>query len=499
MDLNFRKEIAQFIEEAEGVLQKVTKSLNWKLEESQETLTVFKSCPINKEHRVPENNMKEHVEKCRLRSQGYSLDDNFLEPLESHLIGHPSVVQIDKYKQQEIFAQALKRNRNLNISTRLREPPLTFDHYLYEFTSDERYILYDYAVQKTSSHHQAQKTLTDVMALGCEIPNVGKNSEGTPQTLKDLLAAERDAKRRRQAYRKKNPDQDRKKSDTETFREVIQSQMEFFFNYKDGSGPETNPNPVESTIEWRHGRRLNVPNNHRQWEVVDEVMPSDIHPSHRRHSRDRDDKRSRSDDRRNEYYRKEQRHGRDRDKSKYTHSKQSDSEQKEHRKRSHSSRSPDKRRYPQAMKLVFTMSLCGEKFVVGTAGRKVCIWDLRNMGYIMQRRESSLKFQTRCIKCFPNKQGYVLSSIEGRAAVEYLDTGPEMQKMKYAFKCHRIKEDGIEKIYPVNAISFHQEYNTFATGGSDGYVNIWDGFNKKRLCQFHRYDTGITSLCFSYE
>lgn len=120
--------------------------------------------------------------------------------------------------------------------------------------------------------------------------------------------------------------------------------MEFFFNYKDGSGPETNANPVESTIEWRHGRRLNVPNNHRQWEVVDEVMPSDIHPSHRRHSRDRDDKRSRSDDRRNEYYRKEQRHGRDRDKSKYTHSKQSDSEQKEHRKRSHSLRSPDKRR-----------------------------------------------------------------------------------------------------------------------------------------------------------
>lgn len=49
------------------------------------------------------------------------------------------------------------------------------------------------------------------------------------------------------------------------------------------------------------------------------------------------------------------------------------------------------------------MSLCGEKLVVGTAGRKVYIWDLRNMGYV-QRRESSLKYQTRCIKCFPNKQ-----------------------------------------------------------------------------------------------
>lgn len=56
----------------------------------------------------------------------------------------------------------------------------------------------------------------------CEIPNVGKNSEGTPQTLKDLLAAERDAKRRRQAYRKKNPGQDRKKSDTEVSLTTLQ-------------------------------------------------------------------------------------------------------------------------------------------------------------------------------------------------------------------------------------------------------------------------------------
>lgn len=47
------------------------------------------------------------------------------------------------------------------------------------------------------------------------------------------------------------------------------------------------------------------------------------------------------------------------------------------------------------------------------------------------------------------------------------------------------------------SFSFHNGYNTFATGGSDGYVNIWDGFNKKRLCQFHRYPTSISSLCFS--
>uniref|UniRef100_A0A2K5MT79 BUB3 mitotic checkpoint protein n=1 Tax=Cercocebus atys TaxID=9531 RepID=A0A2K5MT79_CERAT len=114
-----------------------------------------------------------------------------------------------------------------------------------------------------------------------------------------------------------------------------------------------------------------------------------------------------------------------------------------------------------------------------------------------QRRESSLKYQTRCIRAFPNKQAYVLSSIEGRVAVEYLDPSPEVQKKKYAFKCHRLKENNIQQIYPVNAISFHNIHNTFATSRSDGFGSICDPFNKKRLCQFHRYPTSIASLAFS--
>ena len=83
--------------------------------------------------------------------------------------------------------------------------------------------------------------------------------------------------------------------------------------------------------------------------------------------------------------------------------------------------------------------------------------------------------------------------------MEYLNTDAEIQKKKYAFKCHRVKQDGTEYIYPVNAISFHHHHNTFATGGSDGFVNIWDPFNKKRLCQFHRYPVDISSLSFNWE
>lgn len=51
--------------------------------------------------------------------------------------------------------------------------------------------------------------------------------------------------------------------------------------------------------------------------------------------------------------------------------------------------------------------MSGDRLIVGTAGRRVLVWDLRNMGYVQQRRESSLKYQTRCIRAFPNKQVFV--------------------------------------------------------------------------------------------
>lgn len=120
--------------------------------------------------------------------------------------------------------------------------------------------------------------------------------------------------------------------------------------------------------------------------------------------------------------------------------------------------------YEQSNGKVYSMSVIDDKIVVATSERKVIIWDLRNMKHYLMRRESSLKYQTRAIRIFPNKEGYVMSSIEGRVAVEYFDPDPEIQKRKFAFKCHRVKENNIEHIHPVNAISFHNVYNTFATG-----------------------------------
>lgn len=148
---------------------------------------------------------------------------------------------------------------------------------------------------------------------------------------------------------------------------------------------------------------------------------------------------------------------------------------------------------------VYSMGVSGDKLIIGTSERKIYIFDLRNMS--SAQRESSLKYQIRCVKPFADQRGYVVASIEGRVAVEYMDNNPEIQKQRYAFKCHRSKDQvsGIESVYPVNSVSFHQRYNTFATAGSDGFVSIWDGRNKKRLVQFHKYPTSIPSLCFSQD
>jgi hypothetical protein len=50
-------------------------------------------------------------------------------------------------------------------------------------------------------------------------------------------------------------------------------------------------------------------------------------------------------------------------------------------------------------------------------------------------------------------------------------------------QCHRRNEEGTDVVFPVNSIAYHPLYGTFATGGGDSVVNIWDGSNKKRLFQ----------------
>ncbi|KAG1679846.1 hypothetical protein FOA52_012760 [Chlamydomonas sp. UWO 241] len=152
---------------------------------------------------------------------------------------------------------------------------------------------------------------------------------------------------------------------------------------------------------------------------------------------------------------------------------------------------------------VYTMSTSRDTLVIGTSDRHILVYDLRKLVPGQQSpspdqtRESSLKFQTRAIAAFPDGRGYAVGSVEGRVAMEYFDMSPAAQASKYAFKCHRSNEDGRDVAFPVHSIVFHPGFGTFATGGGDGVINLWDGENKKRLFQISKYPNTIAAMAFS--
>uniref|UniRef100_A0A7S4AS35 Anaphase-promoting complex subunit 4 WD40 domain-containing protein n=1 Tax=Pseudo-nitzschia australis TaxID=44445 RepID=A0A7S4AS35_9STRA len=150
------------------------------------------------------------------------------------------------------------------------------------------------------------------------------------------------------------------------------------------------------------------------------------------------------------------------------------------------------------------------RILVATSGGRNCIYDMRMLNQenafqlnSILERDSSLKFQTRCVRYFPDGHGFCLGSIEGRVGVEFLEEIADERMLavadkpkKYAFKCHRDTNSGL--VYPVNAIEFHPKHrHTFATGGCDGTVVLWDGQNKKKLTALPAFPTSISAMCFS--
>ncbi|KAK4564119.1 hypothetical protein RGQ29_006276 [Quercus rubra] len=118
--------------------------------------------------------------------------------------------------------------------------------------------------------------------------------------------------------------------------------------------------------------------------------------------------------------------------------------------------------------------------VVGTADRNLVVFNLQNPQH-----------QTRCVAAFPDQQGFLVGSIEGRVGVHHLDDA--QQAKNFTFKCHR---EGNE-IYAVNSLNFHPVHHTFATAGSDGAFNFWDKDSKQRLKAMLRCSQPIACSTFN--
>ncbi|KAI4866775.1 mitotic checkpoint protein BUB3 [Hypoxylon rubiginosum] len=164
------------------------------------------------------------------------------------------------------------------------------------------------------------------------------------------------------------------------------------------------------------------------------------------------------------------------------------------------------------------MAASPSKVIVAMTSRLVHIYDLAALSAALnsssqeppqpwQQRESSLKFLTRAVAAMPSDAGYATSSIEGRVAVEWFDASAESQARKYAFKCHRQPQpattDGgsgavADVVYPVNALAFHPVHgSTFASGGGDATVALWDAEAKRRMKVYQKFADSVAALAFS--
>lgn len=129
--------------------------------------------------------------------------------------------------------------------------------------------------------------------------------------------------------------------------------------------------------------------------------------------------------------------------------------------------------------------------IVGTADRHIVIFNLQNPQTEFKRIQSPLKYQTRCVAAFPDQQGFLVGSIEGRVGVHHIDDAQSSKN--FTFKCHREGND----IFSVNSLNFHPVHHTFATAGSDGAFNFWDKDSKQRLKAFSRCPQPISCSTFN--
>lgn len=118
--------------------------------------------------------------------------------------------------------------------------------------------------------------------------------------------------------------------------------------------------------------------------------------------------------------------------------------------------------------------------LMAIASTKKDIWtiDLRRPNVILKICDTNLKENYTCVSLFPDRCGFIVSSIEGRCNIQWLHQDDSM--FTFSFKCHR---EG-NQLYPVTSIDWHPTYKTFSTTGSDGKVFFWDKDSRQRLYWF---------------
>ncbi|KAK5649298.1 hypothetical protein RI129_000327 [Pyrocoelia pectoralis] len=309
MDFNLDVRLKQldslehYISSSRDKVNSVLNCLKWNVKDLLKDNQLIK-CSVDPNHRVHINSSDEHIHKCSIRKEGYRIDEDFLsEPLHNA----KSSIFIDDHMKIDVLSKAHRTSSSFKSGWNGQDPdPKTSDRLMSTFSSDERLVLYDYALANTEGPpkppefkmYEPPKQQTDNL------------------TYEELLVLERDIKRRRAKYKGVFTNH---KNYTEVLREIINGQMEL-----QTSGEELKPDVNEdgNNEEKIVSKRSSVV-SHSSSKTDDSKSNRDYDLNHKdydHHSRDYD-RHSRDDDR---HSRDDDRHSKD-----YNHSKDYDHHSKD--------------------------------------------------------------------------------------------------------------------------------------------------------------------------
>ncbi|KAF7990438.1 hypothetical protein HCN44_000243 [Aphidius gifuensis] len=203
MDIKLNKEhlienLMKFSEETTKKLNDILHEVDWN-ENITEENSVNTICPFDSNHRVPDKNLEQHLDRCQWKAEGYDEQDL---PLSIPTVppDGPSCIKFGNDK---------------------RLVPRTSDRLVADFTPEERKILYDYVIANTIPFEIGEE-VADLEKLQKE------NGERKNVSYLELIAQERNLKRRRAKHRGVHTN---KKSHLEVLREVINHQMEMLADH----------------------------------------------------------------------------------------------------------------------------------------------------------------------------------------------------------------------------------------------------------------------------
>jgi hypothetical protein len=161
-------------------------------------------CPYNAQHKnISSKNYAKHLRICKLKSQKHTGHD--VIEYAKHVAGNtPTGIQIDEKEHQTVCNNAEKC-----VS-------LTTNHYLVNYSPEERLKLYDYSREKFKKFGFVHANPNEQTFLTDFDEQFERNSKEKPD-----LSATRDPKRRTKSYRTSGS-----RNYVEQLRELIQMQME---------------------------------------------------------------------------------------------------------------------------------------------------------------------------------------------------------------------------------------------------------------------------------